>query len=139
MACAGSDHPVNGGSRCGAEVLELPRVDGWQSACTGQLPTTPTGAIMQRTTLLTALGLVFVAFTQSGCLTLLTATACAAGKSSSCGGAIAAAATTDAVIADVVLEASAQASAEAHRADMEACWNDALNRGDDPEVACGYD
>jgi hypothetical protein len=93
---------------------------------------TPHGAIMKRT-LLPLLGLVVVALTQSGCFTLIAATACAASKGKSCGETIAAGVTADAIIADVVAESTAEARAY----EMQSCWDEAAAHGDDPELACG--
>jgi hypothetical protein len=55
------------------------------------------------------LALLGVVVTQSGCLTMLAATACVAGQGSGCGEAVAAAATVDAVVLDATLHAAASA------------------------------
>jgi hypothetical protein len=64
---------------------------------------------------------------------MLTATACIASKSKSgCGGAMAAAVTTDAIIADAIVDGAAE-----EEGSHDACWHDAIARGHDPEIVCG--
>ena len=82
--------------------------------------------------------LLGLALTQTGCFTLLTATACAASKSSGCGAAIATAASVDALVVEAAFEASLQGGGSSGRGYYDDCIGDSMPCEDDP-AACCYD
>jgi hypothetical protein len=84
-----------------------------------------------------ALFLLFgLTLTQSGCFTLITATACAASKASDCGNAIAAAAAIDVAVVELAFEAPFEGGGSSGRGYYDDCIGDSMPCEDDPDACC---